>query len=337
MTTTSVRSRLASLALAGAVTLALPSTARAAWQPTQPITFVVPAGQGGGADQMAREIAEVAAKHNLVGQPINVVNEGGGAGAQGFLDVKGSNGDPNKIIITLSNLFTTPLSTGVPFEWTDFTPVAMLALDEFVLWVHADTPYKTATDYLNAVKAAPGRFKMGGTGAKQEDQIVTAAIEQKTGAKFTYVPLKGGGDVADHLVGKSIDSTVNNPIEAIDGWRAGKLRPLCVFDSKRMDYPEKVVGGTSWKDIPICKEAGLDVQYLMPRGIFMPAGVPQEATDFYVDLFKKIAATPEWQAFMREGAFDPAVMTGADFKKWLNDAAALHKQLMDQAGFLVQR
>jgi tripartite-type tricarboxylate transporter receptor subunit TctC len=101
-----------------------------------------------------------------------------------------------------------------------------------------------------------------------------------------------------------------------------------------MAYPEKVVGDIAWGDIPTCKEAGLDVQYLMLRGIFMPAGVPRDAVDWYVDLFKKVATTPEWQGFMREGAFDTTFMTGADFKKWLTDAAALHKQLMQQAGFL---
>ena len=140
----------------------------AAWEPTKPVTIVVPAGTGGGADQMARFIQGVASKHKLLKEPIIVVNESGGAGAQGFLDVKDSKGDANKLIITLSNLFTTPMATGVPFSYRDFTPVAMLALDEFVLWVNADTPYKTPTEYVDAVKkadpassrwAAPGRSR----------------------------------------------------------------------------------------------------------------------------------------------------------------------------------
>ena len=114
-----------------------------AWEPTKPVEFVVPAGTGGGADQMARFLQGVVAKHNLMKQPFVVVNKSGGAGAEGFLDVKGAKGDPHKIIITLSNLFTTPLATGVPFNWKDLTPVAMLALDEFVLWVNAESPYKT--------------------------------------------------------------------------------------------------------------------------------------------------------------------------------------------------
>ena len=130
--------------------------ALAAWEPTRPVEFIVPAGTGGGADQMARTIQGIVTKHNLMKQPLVVINKSGGAGGEGFLDVKGSaKGNPHKIIITLSNLFTTPLATGIPFSWKDLTPVAMLALDEFVLWVNAETPYKTAKDYIDAVKAAP--------------------------------------------------------------------------------------------------------------------------------------------------------------------------------------
>src|ERR1700716_1610315 len=241
-----------------------------AWEPTKTVEFIVPAGTGGGADQMARAIQGIVAKHALMKQSMVVVNKSGGAGAEGFLDVKGAKGEPHKIIITLSNLFTTPLATGVPFNWRDLTPVAMLALDQFVLSFTPEPPYKPAKDYLDAVKAGgPNKFKMGGTGSKQEDQISTVAIEKATGAKFTYIPFKGGGDVAVQLVGKHIDSSVNNPIEAVAQWRAGKLRPLCVFDDKRMPYKNKVTDTMSWNDIPTCKEAGVPTDYVMLRGIFM--------------------------------------------------------------------
>ncbi len=327
-------------AMAVAASFAMSTTsvlAQAAWQPTRTITFLVPAGTGGGADQMAREIQGVAQKNGLLKRPMVVLNEGGGAGAQGFLDLKGSKGDASKIIITLSNLFTTPLATGVPFSWRDFTPVAMLALDEFVLWVNADTPYKTAGEYIDAVKKAPGKFKMGGTGSKQEDQIITAAIEQKTGAKFTYIPYGGGGTVAEQLVGKHVDSTVNNPIEAVAQWRGGKLRPLCVFDSQRMNYTDKIADNMSWHDIPTCKEAGLDIQYLMLRGIFTAPDVPKGAVAYYVGLLQKVRATKEWKDFMKTGAFNQSFMTGAEFENWLTSAAALHKDLMAKAGFLATK
>src|SRR6185312_7899811 len=324
-------------ALGGLLAMSTFAAQAAEWQPSRTITFVVPAGTGGGADQMAREIQGVAAKHNLLKQPMVVINESGGAGAQGFLDVKGSKGDANKIIITLSNLFTTPLATGVPFSWKDYTPVAMLELDEFVLWVNADTPYKTAKDYVDAVKKTPGKFKMGGTGSKQEDQIITAAIEQKTGAKFIYVPYKGGGTVNEQLVGKHIDSSVNNPIEAVANWRAGKVRPLCVFDSERMSYTAKITKDMSWHDIPTCKEAGLDIQYLMLRGVFSSPGVNADAVNYYVDLFKKVEATPDWKDFTEKAAFKQTFMTGDKFKQWVTENAKLHQDLMEKAGFLAKK
>src|SRR5829696_64014 len=229
--------------------------AAAAWEPVRPVEFIVPAGTGGGADQMARTIQGIVTKHNLMKQPMVVINKAGGAGGEGFLDLKTSPGNPHKIIITLSNLFTTPLATGIPFSWKDLTPVAMMALDEFILWVNAETPYQTAQEYIKAVKEAPqAQFKMGGTGSKQEDQIITVAIEKATGTKFTYIPYKGGGEVAVQLVGKHVDSTVNNPIEAVAQWRGGKVRPLCVFDGKPLDYKDKIAD-KAWGDVPTCKSA----------------------------------------------------------------------------------
>ena len=326
---------IAAVAISAAAMLA--STAHAAWEPTKPVEFVVPAGTGGGADQMARFIQGVVIKHKLMSQPMIVVNKAGGAGAEGFLEVKGAKGDPHKIIITLSNLFTTPMATGVPFNWKDMTPVSMLALDQFVLWVNADTPYKTAKDYIAAVKAAgPSKMKMGGTGSKQEDQIITVAIEKATGTKFIYVPFQGGGAVAVQLVGKHIDSSVNNPIEAVAQWRAGSLRALCVFDDKRMSYKAKVTDTMAWSDIPTCMESGIPMDYQMLRGIFMPAGVTADQRAYYVELMRKIRATPDWIEFMEKGAFNQTTMSGAEYEKWVAAAEATHLNLMKEAGFLAK-
>ncbi len=306
-----------------------------AWEPTKPIEFVVPAGTGGGADQMARFLQGVVAKNNLSTQPFIVVNKAGGAGAEGFLDVKGDKGNPHKIVITLSNLFTTPLATGVPFNWRDLTPVSMLALDQFILWVHEDTAFKTTKDYLGAIKAQPDKtFKMGGTGSKQEDQIITVLMEKALGKKIIYIPLKGGGDVAVQLVGKHIDSTVNNPIEAESHWRAGALRPLCVMDKERLPYKAKLTTTQSWNDVPTCASAGLPVEYLMLRGIFMPPGVTPDQVKYYLDLFQKVRALPEWKDFMEKGAFKQTVLSGDPYVDWLGKNEQAHRVLMREAGFM---
>jgi tripartite-type tricarboxylate transporter receptor subunit TctC len=313
-----------------------PQAALAAWEPNKTVEFIVPAGTGGGADQMARFIQGIVAKHKLMKQPMVVINKAGGAGAEGFLDVKESKGDAHKLIITLSNLFTTPLATHTPFNWRDLTPVQMMALDNFVLWVNAETPYKTPKEYVAAVMGAGGKFKMGGTGSKQEDQIITVAIEKQTGAKFTYISYRGGGEVAVQLVGKHVDSTVNNPIEAVAQWRAGTLRPLCVFDAKRMPYKTKVTKTMSWNDIPTCKETGLDVEYLMLRGIFMAGGVTPDQVQYFVDLLKKVRETPEWKDFLEQGAFNQTTLSGKDYEAWVAREEARHILLMREAGFLAK-
>src|SRR5262249_14955777 len=86
----------ATLCAVGAV---VSSPALSAWEPTRPVEFIVPAGTGGGADQMARVFQGIVAKHNLMKQSMVVINKPGGAGGEGFLDVKGARGNPHKLVI----------------------------------------------------------------------------------------------------------------------------------------------------------------------------------------------------------------------------------------------
>jgi putative tricarboxylic transport membrane protein len=298
-----------------------------AWEPTKPIEFVIPAGTGGGADQMARLMAGISDKHKLSPRPFIVVNKSGGAGAEGFLHVKEKKGDAHTIIITLSNLFTTPLATGTPFSWRDYTPVARMALDRFILWVNEETPYKSAKEYLSAVKKKQG-MKMGGTGSKQEDQIITVLLEQSQNVKFTYVPFKGGGEVCTNLVGKHVDSTVNNPAECVSNWKAKRVRPLAVFDPERI--PDK-----DWKAIPTIKEAlGADISYNMLRGIFGPPQMPKEAVDWYIGFLRKVFDTKDFQGYLQKGALKAAFATGSEYVKWVEENEKLHKALMEKGGLI---
>jgi len=223
------------------------------------------------------------------------------------------------------------MATGVPFNWRDMTPVSMMALDNFVLWVNAEAPYKTAKEYLDAVKAAgPSKMKMGGTGSKQEDQIITVLLEQSQGVKFTYVPFKGGGEVCTNLVGKHIDSTVNNPAECVSNWKAKRVRPLAVFDPERI--PDK-----EWSGIPTVKEAlGSDISYNMLRGIFGPPEMPKEAVDWYIAFLKKVFDTKEFQDYVHKGALKPAFASGSEYVKWVEANDKLHKELMEK-GHLIKK
>jgi tripartite-type tricarboxylate transporter receptor subunit TctC len=220
------------------------------------------------------------------------------------------------------------LATGVPFNWKDLTPISRLALDYFVLWVNAESPYKSAQQYIDAVKKTPGKFNMGGTGSKQEDQIITVMMEQAFGLKFGYVPFKGGGEVAVELVGKHVDSTVNNPAEAVSHWKAGRLRPLATIDHDRINLPD-------WKEIPTIKEAtGKDIGYNMLRGIFCAPGVSKEQQDYYIGVMKKVSETPEWKKYTSDFGLKEAFLTGPEYVKWLEEKENLTKDLMVKGGML---
>ena len=317
-----------------ALALALCAPVHAQWQPTKPVEFIVPAGAGGASDQMARMIQGIVVKHQLMKQPILIMIKGGASGAEGIMDAKAAKGDPHKLMIAFSAIYTLPLAAGIPFNWRDLNPVGMIALDEFLLWVNSETPYKTPKEYMAAVKAAPPEtFKMGGTGSKREDHIISVALGKAGGTAFTYIPYKSGGEAATQLVGKHIDSNVNNPSENIAQWRAGQVRALCVFAEKRMVYKAKVTNDQAWGDIPTCKESGFDVQYQMLRGFFIPAGTTRDQVAFYVDLLKKVVATPEWKDYIEKNALKESFVTGPDFVKFLEKDEAFHRTLMQEAGF----
>ena len=181
--------------------------------------------------------------------------------------------------------------------------MARLALDQFILWVNAETPYKTAKEYLAAVKERSGKstqMKMGGTGSAQEDQIITVQLEQALGVKFTYVPFKGGGEVCVNLVGKHVDSTVNNPIECVSHWKAGRVRPLAVFDTERIPVNE-------WKDIAD-RQGRARRRHPLPdaaRHLRRRPTCPRTPSTGTSACSRRSPRPPEWQKYMDEGALKP--------------------------------
>ncbi len=305
-----------------------------AWEPTKPIEIIVPFAPGGASDQMARTIQSIIQKGNLAPQPVTVVNKPAAAGGEAMLEIKGAARDPHKLLTTSAGLYMTPLSSKLPVSWRDFTPVAMLAQDEFLLWTYADAPFKTAADLLAAAKAGNPVPKIGGAGSKREDHLITFALEKEAGGKITYIPYAGGGPTSVQLAGKHIEASTGNPSEEIGSWRAGNARPLCVLSPKRMAYSTKITQTTAWSDIPTCGEQGVKFTYNMLRGMFMPGGITPEQRTYYVDLFKKVSETPEWKEYLERNALLPDFRSGEAFVSFLTADETRHKALMNEAGFL---
>ena len=327
------------LSVAGVMALApmfMAAPAAAAWEPTKAVEIVVAAGAGGASDQMARMMQAAIQKNSLMKQPIVVSLKGGASGAEALMYMKSGQGDANRVLIAYSLIYMLPLSAKLPFNWRELTPVSVMALDQFVLWDNTTLPYKTVREFVDAAKGASPPFKMGGTGSKREDQVLTSFIEKRTGAKFAYLPYTSGGEAATQLVGNHTAANVNNPSENLEVWRAGQVRALCVFDQERIEYKTKVAAGMSWNDVPTCKEEGLDVQYLMLRALFLPGKVTPEQAAFYVELFKKVAQTSEYKDYMEKQALKPIFLSGSDMLKFLEDDDKLNTQLMTEAGFVAK-
>src|SRR6267378_2501690 len=323
----------ATVALAAVIASA---PAFAAWEPTKPVEIVVAAGAGGASDQMARMMQAAIQKNSLMKQPMVVSLKGGASGAEALMYMKAGQGDANRVLIAYSLIYMLPLSAKLPFNWRELTPISVIALDQFVLWNNASQPQKNVKEFIAAAKAANPPFKMGGTGSKREDQILTVFIEKLTGAKFAYVPYTSGGEAATQLVGNHTASNVNNPSENLEVWRAGQVRALCVFDKERIAYKTKVTDTQSWNDIPTCKEEGLDVQYLMLRAMFLPGKVTAEQQAFYVDLFQKVTQTPEYKDYMEKQALKPIFLSGNGMLKFLEEDEKLNASLMTAAGFVAK-
>lgn len=308
----------------------------AAWEPTKPIEIVVPFSAGGASDQMARTIQGIIQKQQFTKQPIIVVNKPAAGGAEGMLDIQKSAGDAHKLITTSSGIFMTPMATKLALNWTDYTPVAMLAQDSFLLWVNAKSPYKNAGDLMAAAKSASPPMKIGGTSSKREDNLLVFAMEKQGGTKFAYIPYTSGGQASTQLSGGHVEATTNNPAEDLANWRGGATRPLCVFAEQKMAYTEKVADGQSWADIPTCASQGLNVSYQMLRGMFMPGKVSKDQQAFYVDLFKKVSETPEWKEYLARNALAADYRDGEAFVSFLKADEAKHEKLMTEAGFMAK-
>jgi tripartite-type tricarboxylate transporter receptor subunit TctC len=252
------------------------------------------------------------------------VNKGGGSGAEALRYLLDKKGDPHVIMATLNSYYTTPLrNPKLEVDISKFTPIARLALDTFVLWVNTESDIKSLDDYVAAVKKANGQWKMAGTGTGQEDSLVTAMLEQEFGVKYTYIPFKGGGDVAKNLAGQHVGSTVNNPSEAIGFLQAGRVRAIAAFTPERID---------ALKDVPTARELGHDLTYFMQRSIIAPPGISSDVQAFYEGVFRKVHESDDWKKYTSEKALNRAFLTGNELQDFFLKEREQHRKLLMALG-----
>ena len=320
----SVLAAAAAVALGAASVLFVSGNAQAAWEPKKPIDFVIMAGKGGGADKMARLMQTIVEKHDLSPRPLIPVNKPGGSGAEALIHLKQKTGDDHTIMVTLNSFYTTPLrQPDLDVDIMAFTPVARMAEDTFLLWVHADSDIDTVDEFVDAAMAAGNDWIMAGTGKGQEDQLLTTFLNSAYGLEMKYVPFKGGGRVAKELAGKNANSTVNNPSEQLGFYEAGKTRPLAAFTPERLEL---------FPDAPTFAELDQDFVYFMQRSVVGAPGMSAEAAAFYQDLFAKVFESEEWQKYRRDKSLYGDLISGDELKAYWMRERAIHEVMLKEIG-----
>jgi putative tricarboxylic transport membrane protein len=210
-----------------------------------------------------------------------------------------------------------------------FTPLMIVAIDELMLSVKADSKYQTIEEFVRAAKAEPGKLTVGGTATNSEDHIFTYLLEQAAGIKVKYVPFNSGGEVTAALLGGHVDAAVENPNEVVAQVEAGKAKNLAVAARKRLkDAP----------DLPTFAEKGYEFYWEQKRGVVGPADMGADAVKWWQDTLRKVVATPRWQdGYIKRNLLTPTDWTGDEAMKYLDGLNDKYVKALGDLGALKKK
>ncbi len=315
-----------------------PTDAKADWEPQRPIEFVIQTSPGGGSDIYTRLWLGIIDELELSPVPVTPVNMPGGAGAVALTYLYSQDGDPHFLTPTLNSIITTPLQQRIPVMYPsrDLTPVAMMTTDPFLLWVNPDK-YSSWEDFHTACKE--GRLTGTGTGARQEDEIHIGLIEKAAGCMdFRYVPQSGGGTVASQVAGGHQDFSVNQPAEGLPHY-PDKLIPIVMFSKDRHETLTDTP--THWEleigtegDGELATLLSLETGLHQVRGLVGPPNMPEEAKEWYDNLFRQVFESDRWQNFMKENGMVATYKGPDEYKEFLESFERNHVRMMrDEFGW----
>jgi putative tricarboxylic transport membrane protein len=298
--------------IVGAVLAAASAVAVAqAKYPQRTVEVVVPYAPGGGTDNLMRMITGIIDENRWSPVPMNVNNRAGGSGAIGYNYLINKKGDANTVAGATPMIVSGKIEGRLPGDHRDAMTILMIvAIDELMLSVRTESPYKTIDELVKAARAKPGSLTVGGTATFTEDHIFTYLFEQAAKVKVKYVPFNSGGEVTNALMGGHIDAGVMNPNEIIAQIEAGKARNLAVASKKRLaDAP----------DVPTFAEKGYPFYWEQMRGVVGPGNMPPEAVKWWVETLRKVIGTEKWQKdYIKRNLLTPTDWSGEEANKYLD-------------------
>jgi len=297
--------------LLAAALLAVSTFSFAQKYPSKTVEVVVPYAPGGGTDNLMRTITGIIDENKWSPVPLNVNNRAGGSGAIGYNYLINKKGDPHVIAGATPMIVSGKIEGRLPGNHRDAMTVLMIvAIDELMLSVRTESPFKTIDDFVKAAKAKPGGLTVGGTATLTEDHIFTYLFEKAAGIQLKYVPFNSGGEVTAALMGGHIDAAVENPNEIVAQIESGKAKNLAVAAQKRLKDAA---------DVPTFAERGYKFYWEQMRGVVGPANMSPEAVKWWQDTLKKVVQTKKWQEdYIKRNLLTPTDWTGDQALKYLD-------------------
>jgi len=309
------------LALAAAG--ALPLSARAAAN----LKMMIPANPGGGWDTTGRALGK-ALQDAGAAATVTYDNKGGAAGAIGLAQFSnGSKGDPNALMVMGAVMLGGIITGKPPVDLSKVTPIARLTSEYNVFVVPAASPLKTMKDVVDQLKKDPGSVKWGGGSRGATEHIAAAMIARDAGvdpAKINYVAFRGGGEATAAILGGNVTVGGSGYSEFSEYIKAGKMRALSLTSPTRL----------KGVDTPTLKELGINVTIGNWRGVYGAAGITPEQRKELTEMIVKATKSKSWLEALDKNSWTPAVLTGPEFDKFVDDEFASLRAIMVKAGMV---
>jgi putative tricarboxylic transport membrane protein len=310
---------MAALAAAGA----LPLSARAAGT----MKMMIPANPGGGWDTTGRALGK-ALTDAKVADSVTFDNKGGAAGALGLAQfVNGSKGDPNALMVMGAVMVGGIITGKPPVNLTQATPLARLTSEYNVYVLPANSPFKTMADVVAQLKKDPGSVKWGGGSRGSTEHIAAAMLAREVGvdpARINYVAFRGGGEATAAILGGNVTVGGSGYSEFAEYIKSGKMKAIAVTSPTRL----------KGIDVPTLKEQGINVELGNWRGVYGAPGITADQRKALINGVLAAMKTKSWAEAMEKNAWTPAVLTGDDFGRFVDNEFALLRATMVKAGMI---
>jgi len=296
--------------------------------PSRPITFVIPFAAGGDSDLSGRNVGQHASKY-LNNQPIVPINRVGASGVIGAMAVRNAPPDGYTLLVAriATHAIVPALESKAPYKWNEFTMLSLIELNPYICFVKGDSPYRTAAELIDAIRASPGKlnFATAGVGTSQnmaaQYLMTLAGLTKDHGVGIHY---KGGGEVTTAVLGGQVQFACNNAPTVIPQVRARALRALFVTPMRLAELP----------DVPSAGEAGYpDMEKIVGWTALMgPPGLPKDVVDKWTDVFARLSKDPDWQSGNAKLGGIAAIRSQTDTERFVREQFELYDKLVTSLG-----